>query len=141
MLPCQFFLSGECKYSDERCYFSHGTQIPLSRLTEFKYDSPFTLNYWKWKGKNKNKLCLFVFICREPDFNNLKVGSLVLAKSHEGGLWSRAIVLDITHSTSSNDSSCVVKYETKSLGETEVPMQNIFPLIGDGNILNNMCEI
>lgn len=36
MLPCQFFLNGECKYSDDKCYFSHGTQVPLSRLTEFK---------------------------------------------------------------------------------------------------------
>lgn len=36
MLPCQFFLNGECKYSDDRCYFSHGNQVPLSRLTEFK---------------------------------------------------------------------------------------------------------
>lgn len=103
MLPCQFFLSGECKYSDDKCYFSHGTQVPLSRLTEFK----------------------------EPDFNNLKIGSLVLAKSCGSGLWSRAIVLDITHGTSNNDGSCVVKYETKGLGETEVPMQNIFPLIGN----------
>ncbi|XP_025198636.1 zinc finger CCCH-type with G patch domain-containing protein [Melanaphis sacchari] len=103
MLPCQFFLSGECKYSDDRCYFSHGTEVPLSRLTEFK----------------------------EPDFKNLKVGSLVLAKSCEGGLWSRAIVLDITHGTSNNDGSCIIKYETKGLGEIEVPMQNIFPLIGN----------
>lgn len=105
MLPCQFFLSGECKYSDDKCYFSHGTQVPLSRLTEFK----------------------------EPDFKNLKIGSLVLAKSCESGLWSRAVVLDITHGTSNNDGSCIVKYETKGLGEIEVPMQNIFPLIGIGN--------
>jgi hypothetical protein len=72
---------------------------------------------------------------REPDFKNLKKGSLVLAKSCEGGLWSRAVVLDITHSTTNNDGSCIVKYETKGLGETEVPMQNIFPLIGNGIII------
>jgi len=74
-------------------------------------------------------------MCREPDFKNLKIGSLVLAKSCEGGLWSRAVVLDVTHGTSNNDGSCVVKYETKGLGETEVPMQNIFPLIGNGIII------
>ncbi|XP_025425130.1 zinc finger CCCH-type with G patch domain-containing protein [Sipha flava] len=108
MLPCQFFLSGECKYSDEQCYFSHGTQVPLSRLTEFK----------------------------EPEFNNLKVGNLVLAKSFEGGLWARAIILDITHGTLNNEGSCVVKYETKGLGEIEVPMQNIFPLNGKDNESN-----
>jgi len=62
----------------------------------------------------------------------LKVGSLVLAKSCEGGLWSRAVVIDITHSTTHNEGSCVIKYETKGLGEIEVPMQNIFPLLGNG---------
>jgi len=75
----------------------------------------------------------FYFIYREPDFKSLKIGSLVLAKSCESGLWSRAVVLDITHGTSNNDGSCIVKYETKGLGEIEVPMQNIFPLIGIGN--------
>lgn len=56
----------------------------------------------------------------------------MLAKSNEGGLWARAVVLDITHGTSNNDGSCVVKYETKGLGEIELPMQNVFPLIGEG---------
>jgi len=107
MLPCEYFLSGKCKYSDEKCYFSHGTPVSLSQLREFK----------------------------EPDFENLKVGCLVLAKPITSKLWSRATVLDITHSTSNNDGSCVVKYETKGLGEIEVPMQNIFPLI------NNDVEI
>lgn len=65
----------------------------------------------------------------------MKVGSLVLAKSHEGGLWARAFVLDVTHGTSNNDGSCVVKYETKGLGEVEIPMHNIFPLIGNGKNL------
>ncbi|VVC37070.1 G-patch domain,Zinc finger, CCCH-type [Cinara cedri] len=107
MLPCQYFLNGECKYSNDRCYFSHGHQVPLSHLTEFK----------------------------EPDFNLLKVGSLVLAKSCEGGLWARAIIVDIVHSTSTNEGTCVVKFEIKGLGEIEVPMQNIFPLIGNDNEL------
>lgn len=71
-------------------------------------------------------------MCREPDFNNLKVGSLVLAKSNENGLWARAVVLDITHGTSNDEGSCVVKYETKGLGEIELPMQNVFPLTGNG---------
>ena len=62
-----------------------------------------------------NMHIFFSLMCREPDFNNLKIGSLVLAKSCEGGLWSRAVVLDVTHGTSNNDGSCVVKYETKGL--------------------------
>lgn len=82
-----------------------------------------------------NMHIIFFLMCREPDFKNLKIGSLVLAKSCEDGLWSRAIVLDVTHGTSNNDGSCIVKYETKGLGETEVPMQNIFPLIGNGIII------
>lgn len=73
---------------------------------------------------------------REPDFNNLKVGSLVLAKNCEG-LWSRAVVLDITHGSSNNDGTCIVKYETKVLGELEIPMHDIFPLIGNGIISFN----
>ncbi|XP_050525690.1 zinc finger CCCH-type with G patch domain-containing protein isoform X2 [Daktulosphaira vitifoliae] len=107
MLPCQFFLNGECKYSKEQCYFSHGTKVPLSSLTEFK----------------------------EPNFEKLKKGSLVLAKTSEG-IWARAIILDLVHSTSTNDGICVVRYETKSFGETEVSMQNIYPLEGtdDGDI-------
>lgn len=68
--------------------------------------------------------------CREPDFNNLKVGNLVLAKGCEGSLWARATVLDITHGTSNTEGTCVVKFETKALGDVEVPMQNIFPLAG-----------
>lgn len=56
------------------------------------------------------------------------MGSLVLAKSYEGGLWARAIILDIIQGTSTNEGTCVVKFETKALGEIEVPMQNIFPL-------------
>lgn len=62
----------------------------------------------------------------------MKIGSLVLAKPCESNLWTRAVVLDVTHGTSNNDGTCVVKYETKGLGETEVPMQNIFPLNGNG---------
>lgn len=69
---------------------------------------------------------------REPDFDSLKVGSLVLAKSGNGGLWARAIILDIIHGNSAIEGICVVKFETKGLGEIEVPMQNIFPLIGNG---------
>lgn len=65
----------------------------------------------------------------------MKVGNLVLAKSSEGGLWARAIILDITHGTLTDEGSCIVKYETKGLGEIEVPMQNIFPLNGNGIVL------
>jgi hypothetical protein len=71
----------------------------------------------------------------------LKVGNLVLAKSFEGGLWARAIILDITHGTLNNEGSCVVKYETKGLGEIEVPMQNIFPLNGKGIILHKYIYV
>lgn len=63
------------------------------------------------------------------------MGSLVLAKSCEGGLWARAIILDITHSTSTNEGTCVVKFETQGFGEIEIPMQNIFPLIDNSIII------
>lgn len=78
---------------------------------------------------------------REPEFSSLKVGNLVLAKSFESGLWARAIILDITHGTSNNEGSCVVKYETKGLGEIEVPMQNIFPLNRNGIVLHKYIYV
>ncbi|XP_072936121.1 zinc finger CCCH-type with G patch domain-containing protein [Epargyreus clarus] len=52
MLPCPFYLDGECKFTDEQCRYSHGTTVKLSSLQE----------------------------AIEPDFESLKVGSRVLLK-------------------------------------------------------------
>ncbi|XKL68074.1 hypothetical protein PGB90_003565 [Kerria lacca] len=63
MLPCQYYLSGECKFSDDQCHYSHGYIVNFSKLREY----------------------------REPDFNLLKENTSVLAKDIDN-LWKRAIV-------------------------------------------------
>ncbi|XP_051167034.1 zinc finger CCCH-type with G patch domain-containing protein [Leptopilina boulardi] len=66
MLPCPYFLEGDCKFSEEQCHFSHGEIVPLSSLQEY----------------------------REPDFSNIKMGSRVLAKQ-KNQLWHRCVVLKV----------------------------------------------
>lgn len=64
MLPCPYYLDGKCKFSDEGCMYSHGELVPLSSIQEY----------------------------REPDFQNIKMGSRVLAKQ-KNQLWHRCVVL------------------------------------------------
>lgn len=52
MLPCPYFLEGECKFSDQQCRYSHGALVQLSDLKE----------------------------AIEPDFASLKIGSRILMK-------------------------------------------------------------
>lgn len=39
MQPCPFFLEGNCKYSDEKCHFSHGHIVRLDEVQDFKYET------------------------------------------------------------------------------------------------------
>ncbi|KAK7869320.1 hypothetical protein R5R35_012883 [Gryllus longicercus] len=64
MLPCPYFLDGECRFSDEKCHYSHGELVCLSALKEY----------------------------RDPDFSIVQPGKGILAKSSDN-LWYRAIVL------------------------------------------------
>ncbi|KAG8233006.1 hypothetical protein J437_LFUL013795 [Ladona fulva] len=63
MMPCPYFLEGNCRFTDDKCHYSHGELVQLSSLKEFK----------------------------EPDFSQIGVGSRVLAKRPDG-LWHRAVV-------------------------------------------------
>lgn len=63
MLPCPFYYESDCKFSDEKCHFSHGETVLYSSLQDYN----------------------------EPRFELLSVGSAVLAKQ-ENNLWYRAIV-------------------------------------------------
>lgn len=38
MIPCNYFLDGDCKFSDEQCRFSHGYVVSFSDLREYKYE-------------------------------------------------------------------------------------------------------
>ncbi|XP_046417487.1 zinc finger CCCH-type with G patch domain-containing protein [Neodiprion fabricii] len=66
MLPCPYFLDGECRFSDDQCHYSHGEIVPLSSLQEYS----------------------------EPDFSSIKMGTRVLAKQ-KNQLWHRAVVLQL----------------------------------------------
>lgn len=63
MLPCPYFLDMECKFSDEKCKYSHGETVSFLSLQEYI----------------------------EPRFEALSIGSKVLAKRSDN-LWYRARV-------------------------------------------------
>ncbi|XP_013410712.1 zinc finger CCCH-type with G patch domain-containing protein [Lingula anatina] len=64
MLPCRYFLDGDCRFSEDDCRYSHGSVVSVSDLREFK----------------------------EPDYSLLKEGSVCLAK-YSDNIWYRAVVL------------------------------------------------
>lgn len=66
MIPCSYFLNGNCKFSDENCHYCHGEIVQFSSLQEYK----------------------------EPDFCKIKIRSKVLIKQ-KNNLWYRSIVLKL----------------------------------------------
>lgn len=72
MKPCDYYLSGDCKFTEEKCKFSHGEVISLSLLKDYE----------------------------DPDFSSIKNGSKILAKnSNANGLWQRAVVKEMDKDT------------------------------------------
>ncbi|CAH1119055.1 unnamed protein product [Phaedon cochleariae] len=66
MMPCPYYYDSDCKFSEEKCRFSHGEIVSYCSLQEYI----------------------------EPRFENLTTGSIVLAKQTDN-LWYRAIVKEI----------------------------------------------
>ncbi|XP_015126841.1 zinc finger CCCH-type with G patch domain-containing protein [Diachasma alloeum] len=64
MLPCAYYLDGKCKFSDEKCHYSHGEKVAFSSLQEY----------------------------REPDYSSIKMASRVLAKE-KNNIWHRSVIL------------------------------------------------
>ncbi|XP_037300231.1 zinc finger CCCH-type with G patch domain-containing protein isoform X2 [Manduca sexta] len=120
MLPCPFFLNGECRFDNEQCRYSHGYVTPLSALKE----------------------------AIEPNFASVKVGSRVLIKlrppddedinltkkaSEKYHLWHRAVIKSIN----SENNTCIVKLEQRlttgekrkvDSNEYNVRIEDIYPL-------------
>ncbi|KAJ2946470.1 hypothetical protein O0L34_g12515 [Tuta absoluta] len=122
MLPCPFYLDGECRFSDEQCRYSHGTLVQLSNLKD----------------------------AIEPNFNSIRIGSRVLLKlkppddeeislkkksSEKYFLWHRAVVKHVD----TEKRTCIVKLEhgmrtgeKRKAGtgsdEIHVKFEEIFPL-------------
>lgn len=63
MLPCPYYYKSDCKFSDDKCRFSHGEIVLYSSLQEYV----------------------------EPKFELLSIGSPVLAKQ-DSNLWYRAVI-------------------------------------------------
>jgi hypothetical protein len=61
MKPCQFFMEGHCKFTDDACRYSHGHIVPFSELKPYN----------------------------EPDHNNIVIGARCLVKQDDG-LWLEA---------------------------------------------------
>lgn len=66
MVPCQYFLNGMCKFSDEKCNFSHGHIVMLDDIKAYE----------------------------EPDYSSLQVNGTCLARFSDK-LWYRAKVESI----------------------------------------------
>ena len=64
MVPCPFYLKGNCRFSSEKCKFSHGELVKLSEIKEY----------------------------REPDYTKIKEGARVIAKSPNDDIWSHGVI-------------------------------------------------
>ena len=62
MVPCPFFLEGRCRFTDDKCKYSHGENCRIAELKEFV----------------------------APSYQGLSEGQKVLAKSTQGQLWEYA---------------------------------------------------
>ncbi|XP_055386822.1 zinc finger CCCH-type with G patch domain-containing protein [Condylostylus longicornis] len=65
MVPCSYFLNGECRFDVDKCRFSHGELVPFGDLQEY----------------------------HEPDFSKLEKNCVVLAKMDDK-LWHKGKVLN-----------------------------------------------
>lgn len=64
MIPCSYYLEGECKFESDKCHFSHGESISFEDLKEYK----------------------------EPEFDKLARNCVVLAKMKDK-MWHKGRVL------------------------------------------------
>ncbi|GBP66785.1 Zinc finger CCCH-type with G patch domain-containing protein [Eumeta japonica] len=123
MVPCPFFLDGDCKFNDEQCRYSHGMVVQLSSLKE----------------------------AIEPNFNSIKIDSKVLVKlkppdddditltrkaAEKYYLWYRGSVKKVNL----DQKTCLVKLDNSirsgekrksSSDEHNIAFENLFPLNDD----------
>ncbi|EEC02058.1 zinc finger protein, putative [Ixodes scapularis] len=101
MKPCSFFLEGHCKFSAERCRFSHGHAVPLSDLQEYA----------------------------EPSFSSMQLGSTCLIRNDSDGLWQLATVDSDQASTLSKSSAGKIMVRLSRSGKAiSVAAEDVLPL-------------
>ncbi|XP_068628671.1 zinc finger CCCH-type with G patch domain-containing protein isoform X2 [Battus philenor] len=124
MLPCPFFLDGECKFSDEQCRYSHGTIVHLSNLKE-----AIEPNYEMIKAGSRILMKL-----KPSSDENINIAKKSTEKYH---LWHIAVVKSVDFDTS----TCVAKLEhgikagekrkMSTPDEYHLSFEEIFPLSND----------
>jgi len=85
MVPCKFYMSGSCKFSSEKCKYSHGQDHNFLDLGEFK----------------------------EPDYSQIKSnreGTQLLALDTDCGLWKHATLVQYE-----DDQKVHVRFDQSSL--------------------------
>ncbi|KFB46993.1 AGAP002111-PA-like protein [Anopheles sinensis] len=101
MIPCSYFLEGECRFSEERCRYSHGEVVRLDELRDY----------------------------REPQFERLRQkGSRALVKQQPSRLWCKGTVQSVNFETKTCK---VQLEEGKQREQQEVPFEDLFPLDDD----------
>ncbi|XP_055609382.1 zinc finger CCCH-type with G patch domain-containing protein [Uranotaenia lowii] len=71
MIPCSYYLEGECKFDDDRCRYSHGENVTFDELKDY-HEPNFELlkkKHPKVLVKQKNKLWSKGTV-KEADFKN-----------------------------------------------------------------------
>ncbi|KAJ0181135.1 hypothetical protein K1T71_003220 [Dendrolimus kikuchii] len=123
MLPCPFYLDGECRFSDEQCRYSHGAVTHLSDLKE-----AIKPNFEALKSGSRVLLKL-----KPPDDEDISLTKKSAEKYH---LWHRAVIKSIDL----EEKTCVVKLEQgiktgekRKIGSDEynVRIEDIYPLNND----------
>ncbi|XP_049278324.1 zinc finger CCCH-type with G patch domain-containing protein [Anopheles funestus] len=68
MIPCTYFLEGDCRFADDKCHYSHGEVVRLDQLRDY----------------------------RPPRFERLRQkGSRALVKQSSSRLWCKGTVLEV----------------------------------------------
>lgn len=108
MKPCSFFLEGHCKFSSDRCRFSHGHVVMLSDVHEYL----------------------------EPDFSFLRKGSLCLVKSQSDGLWQQATILNWEGDATKGVAGRLIVQMSHSGKTTCVEFEDVTPLADSAGVLS-----
>ncbi|CAN7992810.1 unnamed protein product [Ixodes hexagonus] len=105
MKPCAFFLEGHCKFSSDRCRFSHGHSVPVSDLREYV----------------------------EPSFSLMQNRSTCLVRNNSDDLWQLATVdSDQTSTLSKSGAGKIMVRLSRSGKAVSVAAEDVLPL-GDDN--------
>ena len=104
MIPCSYYLEGKCNFSKEHCRHSHGEDVSLAKLKEF----------------------------REPDYTIIKEGIGVLAKDHTSGLWTHANVEGVENE-SEKGMIVHVRFSRDSKTISSLLLEDIIPLNEDSD--------